>query len=92
MIKDEKSTWISTWWTLNIGSKFVSGLPSYFGWFDAQITQTLKFKYAQYMDNHGKTIFGPSNSKTPTAHYAIDKIGTHGPTYYPCVNTPTLKA
>ena len=32
---------------------------------DAQITQTLKFRYAQYMGNHRKTIFWPLTHQDP---------------------------
>ena len=32
---------------------------------DAQITQTLKFKYAQYMGNHRKNIFWPLTHQNP---------------------------
>ena len=32
---------------------------------DAQITQTLKFRYAQYMGNHRKIIFGPLTHPNP---------------------------
>ena len=32
---------------------------------DAQITQTLKFKYAQYMGNHRKNIFWPLTLQHP---------------------------
>ena len=57
---------------------------------DAQITQALKFRYAQYMGNQRKkTSSGLSNSKTPTAHYATKMTETHGPIYYQCVNTLT---
>jgi len=57
---------------------------------DAQITQILKFRYAQYMGNHKKkTFFGPSYTKTPTVHYATKMKETHGHTYYQHANTHT---
>ena len=58
---------------------------------DAQITQILKFRYAQYMGNHLKTSSGPSNSRTPTAHYATKMTETHGHIYYSRVNIHTSK-
>ena len=56
---------------------------------DAQISQMLTFRYAQYMGNHMKNIFGPSHTKTPTAPYAITTTKTHGPIFYHHVNTHT---
>ena len=48
---------------------------------DAQISQTLKFIYAQYMGTHMRNIFGPSHTKTPLAPYVTIMIETHGPTF-----------
>jgi hypothetical protein len=53
----------------------------------AQITQTLKFRYAQHMGNHRKNIFWPL--KFQIAHYVTKMIEIHGPTYYQCANILT---
>jgi hypothetical protein len=58
-------------------------------WKNIQISQTLKFRYAQYMGNHRKNIFGHTNTKTPTAHHVIKTIETHGCISSHYANIPT---
>jgi hypothetical protein len=62
---------------------------------DAQLTQTLKFRSAQYV--HGqpyeKYILPPphTQTQTQTAHCATTMIETHGPTSYQLVKIHTSK-
>jgi hypothetical protein len=94
MTAQNKFPYVDKW----LSNKQINKKPSNYLWknkkvTDAQITQTLNFRYAQYVGNHlkkrkRKTSFGHSNSKIPTAHYATKTTKTHGPTYYQSVNTP----
>jgi hypothetical protein len=56
---------------------------------NAQITQTLKLEYAQYMGNHTKNIFWPLTHQNPNCTLCHKDAGTHGPIFYQHVNTHT---
>ena len=92
MVAQNKFPYVDKWLTnKQINQKLSNQIWKKQKVMDAQITRTLKFIYAQYMGNLKKNICGLSNSKTPTAHYATKTTETHGPTYYPCVNTLSKK-
>jgi transposase-like protein len=59
---------------------------------NAQITQTLKFRYAQYMGNHRKNLFWPNLFPNPKCTLCPQQYHRkHGHTYSLHVQTPHRK-